>query len=48
MVRLEWGDDYTENIRVVSLTMGLTGEGILNWRGLKLQEPLYTLLLPPY
>ncbi len=32
---------YTENIRIVSLMAGLVMEGIVKWRGLKSQDPLY-------
>ncbi len=34
-------DIYIENIRIVSLTAGLKMEGIVKWRGLKSQGPLY-------
>ncbi len=36
---------YIENIRVVSLIAGLKIEGILKWRGLKSQGPLYIMIL---
>ncbi len=42
-VVLKWRDICTENIRLVSLIMliaGLKMEGIVKWRGLKLQGPL--------
>ena len=41
---LKWKHIYIENIRVVPLT-ALRIEGIVKWRGLKLQVPLYTVLL---
>ncbi len=36
-VVLKWRDIYFENIRIVSLIAGLKMEGIVKWRGLKLQ-----------
>ena len=41
-VVLKWREICTENIRVVSLIAGLKIEGIVTWRGLKSQGPLYT------
>ncbi len=40
-VVLKWRDIYIENIRMVSLTAGLKIEGIVKWRGLESQVPLY-------
>ncbi len=40
-VVLKWKDIYIEIIRVASLVVGLNIQGIVKWRGLKLQEPLY-------
>ncbi len=37
MVVLKWRDIYIENIRMVSLIAGLKIEGIVKWRGRKLQ-----------
>ncbi len=39
-VVLKWRDINTENIRVMALINGLKIEGIVKWRGLKLQGPL--------
>ncbi len=38
---LKWRDIYIENIRMVSLMAGPKIEGIVKWRGLKSQGPLY-------
>ena len=38
---LKWSDVYIENIRMVSLIAGFKMEGLVEWRGLKLQGPLY-------
>ncbi len=40
-VILKWRDIYIENIRMVPLKAGLKMEGIVKWRGLKSQGPLY-------
>ncbi len=40
-VDLNCRDFYIENIRMVSLIAGLKMEGIVKWRGLKSQGPLY-------
>ncbi len=42
-VVLKWRDIYTEDIRFVSLIAGLNIEGLVKWRSLKLQEPLYVV-----
>ncbi len=42
---LKWRDINTENIRVVSLVSGLKIEGIVKGKDLKLQGPLYTVLI---
>ena len=34
---------YTENITIVTLIAGLIMEGIVKWRGLKSQGPLYCI-----
>ncbi len=41
-VVLKWRDIYIESIRIVFLIAGLKMEGIVTWRGLKSQGPLYT------
>ena len=43
-VVLNWRDIGIENIRMVSLIAGLKIEGIVKWRGLKSQGPLYNQL----
>ncbi len=40
-VVLKWKDIYIENIRVLSLMVGLKIEGAVKWTGLKSQGPLY-------
>ncbi len=40
-VVLKWRDIYIENIRMVPLIAGLKMEGIVKWKGLKSQGPLY-------
>ncbi len=41
-VVLKQRDVYTENIQVVSLIHGLKMQGIVKYRGFKMQGPLYT------
>ena len=41
---LKLRDNYIENIKVMSLKAGLKIEGIVKWRGLKSQGPLYMYL----
>ena len=44
-VVLKWKDIYIENITVMSLISCLKMEGIVKYRGLKLQGPLYIHLI---